>query len=37
MMETEMKTTIDSKELRRLQNAAAKLAALDAGDVDNWG
>jgi hypothetical protein len=36
MMEAEVKTAIDSKELKRLQIAAAKLAALDAGDVDNW-
>jgi hypothetical protein len=35
-METTMKTAIDSTELKQLQNAAAKLAALEAGGVDNW-
>lgn len=31
-----MKTTIDSDTLKKLQNAAAKLEALEAGGVDNW-
>lgn len=31
-----MKTTIDSKRLRELEKAEAKLNALENGGVDNW-
>ena len=31
-----MKTSINAKELKRLQRVAAKLEALEAGGVGNW-